>query len=109
MKRRSRLRRALLLLAVVAAAVLVGRALAHTGPLRDAELSSIDARFDIRGKQRPRPDVVVVGADDKTVGREELPLNRKHYATGIDRLAKAGAKVIAVPIEFTEAICRKLD
>ena len=38
-----------------------------TSVLRRPELASVDARFSVRGKQRPPADVVVVGLDAKSL------------------------------------------
>jgi adenylate cyclase len=68
------------------------------------ELSTVDTRFSIRGSA-PRPkDVVVVGVDDTTFNETGLrwPFPRSVQAKVIDRLAAAGAKVIAEDIQYTE-------
>jgi adenylate cyclase len=68
------------------------------------ELSTVDARFSIRGAE-PRPkDVVVVGVDDTTFSETGLrwPFPRSTQAKVIDRLVAAGAKVIAEDIQYTE-------
>ncbi len=59
--------------------------------------------FDLRGTQDPPADVVVVGIDDRTLEDSSFPLNRHRHARVIDRLTEAGAAVIAVDIQFTEA------
>jgi adenylate cyclase len=85
-----------------AAVVLVVLALGAVHALRSLDLSSIDARFSIRGTQRPN-DVVLVGIDQRAFNQlenEPFPLPRKLDATVIRHLALAGAKVIAVDLEF---------
>ena len=80
-----------------------------TSLFRGLELDSVDVRFAIRGDQ-PRPDeVVVVAIDDETfsdfnsAGLEgRYPFPRRRFARVIDNLAKDGAKVEAVDIQFTE-------
>ena len=68
------------------------------------ELSTVDARFSIRGDQATPKDVVVVGVDDVTFSEIGLqwPFPRSVEAKVIDRLAAAGAKVIAEDIQYTE-------
>ena len=68
MRRRAttrRLRRALLA-GVAALAVLLAVLLQLTGALDRAELSTVDARFQIRGERPVPKDVMVVGIDDTT-------------------------------------------
>jgi adenylate cyclase len=84
-------------------------ALDAIGALGGLESSSIDARFAIRGSQTPH-DVVVVGVDQSTFGyltthhpgESHWPFPRRLDATVVTNLARAGAKVIAVDIQFTE-------
>jgi adenylate cyclase len=68
------------------------------------ELSTVDARFSIRGAAPPPKDVVVVGVDDTTFSELGLrwPFPRSTQAKVIDRLVAAGAKVIAEDIQYTE-------
>ena len=57
-----------------------------------------------RGRTGPPNDVAVVAVDDVTFNelRAQWPFRRSLHARVIDRLRKAGAKVIAVDIQFTE-------
>jgi adenylate cyclase len=68
------------------------------------ELSTVDARFAIRGAEPTPKDVVVVGVDDTTFSETGLrwPYPRSVQAQVIDRLVAAGAKVIAEDIQYTE-------
>jgi adenylate cyclase len=68
------------------------------------ELSTIDARFSIRGNPATMNNVVVVGVDDVTFDEANLqwPLPRSVQAKVIDRLTAAGARVIAEDIQYTE-------
>jgi adenylate cyclase len=83
------------------------------------ELSTVDARFALRGKLTAPKDVVVVGVDDTTFNETGLrwPFPRSVQAKVISHLAAAGAKVIAEDIQYTErttpmpgcgAICERL-
>jgi adenylate cyclase len=104
MNKRARRLRTLLLLA--SAVVVVGAALALdlTHALQRLEYTSVNERFNIRGRQKPPDDVVVVAIDDKSF--EELdvrwPFRRKLHAQVIRNLTRAGAKVIAYDVQFTE-------
>jgi adenylate cyclase len=68
------------------------------------ELSTVDARFSVRGRAPVPKDVVVVGVDDTTFSETGLrwPFPRVVEAKVINRLAAAGAKVIAEDIQYTE-------
>jgi adenylate cyclase len=91
----------LVLVAVLAAGP--GVLVWSTGVLDRAELATVDARFDVRGAEPPRDDVVLVGLDDETLSavRRRPPLPRLYHARVIDRLRAAGARTIAYDVEFT--------
>ena len=98
--------RTLLLLCTALLAMGVGAVFMAADGMRNLELSSIDARFDLRGEQQPPAQVVVVGIDDETLDAEPrptYPLNRQLHASVIRKLDRAGAKVIAYDVPFTEA------
>ena len=86
-------------------------ALWATDALENPEFSLVDARFSIRGEQDAPADVVVVAIDDKTFDQlgERFPFPRSRHAQAIDRLRRAGAKVIAYDIQFTEPTEPKED
>jgi CHASE2 domain-containing sensor protein len=91
-------------LVAAAAAVAIGL-LARSGHvLRREELSTVDARFQIRGHQGVPRGVLVVGVDDHTFAAlaSNWPLPRSEEGQVIKRLAAEGAKVIAVDVQFTE-------
>jgi adenylate cyclase len=76
--------------------------------LRRSESQTIDARFSIRGAQRPPADVVLVQIDNETLQEmrtkhlhSEFPFPRRYDAEVIDHLREAGAKTIALDIEFS--------
>ena len=70
--------------------------------LRSTELETVDARFAIRG-EHAAPEVVVVGIDAKTFGEvQRFPFTRTLHARVIDRIRRAGAKVVAYDVQFTE-------
>ncbi|MGC1673449.1 MAG: CHASE2 domain-containing protein, partial [Candidatus Acidiferrales bacterium] len=69
--------------------------------LQNIEQSSLDLRFETRGK-RPHDDrIVIVGIDEKTLQNiGSFPLPRKSYATLVDKLSAGGARVIAFDVTF---------
>jgi adenylate cyclase len=99
----SRQRRGLLLLLAVAAvvALAVPVALRAAGALDRVELTTVDARLSVSGDHRPRPEVVVVGLDSRTISAfGQPPLPRSVHAKVIDRLHADGARVIAYDLRF---------
>jgi adenylate cyclase len=100
-------RKATLLIGVAVLAAGIGVLAYATSLLRRSELQTIDARFSIRGTRAPSPDVVLVGINLATIEAlrnlklpAEVPLPRRYEAKVIDNLRLAGAKAIAVDIEF---------
>jgi adenylate cyclase len=106
-----RRRRAAALLAVALLASGLGVLAYATHLLRRPEQQSIDARFAIRGSQPHRlARMVVVAIDDQTFSdfnnsglHAQWPFPRRYHARVIDALRRAGAKVIAFDVQFTEA------
>ncbi len=96
----------MLLLAVALLAAGTALIVKATGAFERLELQSVDARFDVRGKQSPPPGIVIVDLDDKTLNSTDpptrLPINRARHAKVIEELTKAGAGVIAYDFQFTE-------
>ena len=86
---------------VVAAAIaLVARA---TGVLNSLELSSVDARFHVRGNDRPRQDIVIVGLDQRSIARLAGPgglVPRAVHGRLISRLHADGARLTAIDFQF---------
>jgi adenylate cyclase len=95
-------RRALVMAAVAAVAIGVAVGANAAGVLHDAELRSIDLRFQIRGQQTPRQDVVLVAVDNKTLSvlNRQPPYPRSVHARMIDFLHRAGARVVGYDIQF---------
>jgi adenylate cyclase len=114
---RWRRRRRLLLALVAVVSAGLGILTHATGIFHRPELESIDARFQVRGTQKSLvKDFVIVGVDSQTLSRfeqesvktggrfdAEWPFPRRYHARVIDNLVKAGAKRIAVDIQFTQA------
>jgi adenylate cyclase len=86
--------------AALTAGAVVG--LNAAGVLHDAELKSVDIRFQLRGSKAPRRDVVLVAVDNKTLStlNRQPPYPRSLHARMIDFLHRAGARVIGYDIQF---------
>jgi CHASE2 domain-containing sensor protein len=67
------------------------------------EQGSVVQRFERRGT-RPAPNLLVVAVDDKTFSDLGLhwPFPRRYHARAIDRLRRAGARMIVYDVQFTE-------
>jgi adenylate cyclase len=73
------------------------------GTLDNVEALALDLRFRLRGPMAPGDSVIVVRIDERSIQKlGRWPLSRQLYADLIDRLAAAGASVIAFDILFTE-------
>jgi len=94
------------MVAVVALALLAGYGTWHSSFGDQLELRTIDARFQVRGAQRPDPGVAVVGIDIQTIETSlygRFPFARRYDAAMIDQLRRDGAKVIAYDLAFESA------
>jgi adenylate cyclase len=105
---RNERRKIVLLLAVATLAAGISTAAYATHLLRRSELQTVDARFAIRGTQKPPSDIVFVAIESATFDeleaagkKAEFPFPRRYDAEVIDRLREAGAKTIAMDMEFT--------
>ena len=89
-----------LLVGAVAAAI----ALAVAPRLEGLENRTVDERYDIRGSQGPPKDVAVVGIDEDSFARLQLqwPFPRSVHARAIRNLLRAGARVVAYDVQFSE-------
>jgi CHASE2 domain-containing sensor protein len=92
-------RRNLGLLAVAAVAAGTGLAAHAGGLLVWLERGTVDARFSLRGRRHPPPNVVVVGIDKDSVG-SLYPISRRLYARVLEELHAAGARLIVYDIAF---------
>jgi adenylate cyclase len=109
-------RKTISLIAVALLAGGLGVVAYATHLLRRSELQSIDARFAIRGRQRPHPDIVLVQIDTATFNElrqqglaSEWPFPRRYDARLIDNLRRAGARTIALDLEFTHPTDKQDD
>jgi adenylate cyclase len=104
----------LVLVAILAGGIGVAAYATHL--LRRSELQTIDARFAIRGTRKPPSDIVFVAISvqaERELKERHLesrsPLPRKFDAAVLDRLRRAGAKAIAMDMEFTQETNPKED
>jgi CHASE2 domain-containing sensor protein len=97
--------RAGLLSAVGIASAAVGLTLYATGALYSLQLTSIDYRFNVRGSQPPKDDIVIVGLDAKSIETfgDRPPIPRIYYAQLLDRLHLAHPRLIALDTLFAGA------
>ncbi|HYI17082.1 MAG TPA: adenylate/guanylate cyclase domain-containing protein [Solirubrobacteraceae bacterium] len=101
----TRLRRRMLAIAALAAAA-VACLLTLTDVGRRLELSTVDSRFELRGKQPVPRDIVLVAIDDKTFDRDEygrgFPFSRNFHADVIEQVSQGQPRVIVYDVQFTE-------
>ena len=74
------------------------------------EQESLQQRFE-RRDATPAPNMLVVAVDDKTFADLQLkwPFPRRWHAQAIDRLRRAGARVIVYDVQFTEQTTARDD
>ncbi|MFN8108434.1 MAG: CHASE2 domain-containing protein [Thermoleophilia bacterium] len=87
----------------IVAALLAAVALQSTGVAQRLEDDTVDARFHARPAHVPG-DVAVVGIDAESFSRlrAQWPWPRAWHARMVDILRRAGARVIAYDVQFTE-------
>ncbi len=109
--RRLRRRRAGAAALVALGAAALGLFAYGTHLLRRQELSTVDARFSIRGAQAVPSDLAVVQVDARTFDqlRRRWPFPRHFHGQLIDRLRRDGAKAIAYDVQFTEPTVPRED
>lgn len=94
-------RRVLGLLAVGLLASAAGLAIHAAGLLSWLERDTVDARFSLRGAQRPPSDVVVVGIDNDSLGvLPRFPFPRQLDARVLENLHAAGARLVVYDVSF---------
>jgi adenylate cyclase len=102
---RTRRLRATLLLAAALTITAAGLAAQAAHVLQRFDLSTVNLRFSLRGTQPAPKGIVLVAIDDKTYNtppKPTWPFDRHDHAKVLRNLAKAGAKVIAYDVQFTE-------
>ncbi len=77
----------------------------ETDLLRSLELSTVNTRFSIRGRQRPPANIVLVEIDEATFNELGLqwPFPRRIHARVIEDIARDHPRAIAYDVQFTEA------
>lgn len=94
-------RRGVGLLAVALLAAVVGVMAHATGLLGWVQRDTVDARFSLRGAQRPPSDVEVVGIDSESVAKlPRFPFPRELYVPVLENLHHAGARLLVMDISF---------
>jgi CHASE2 domain-containing sensor protein/predicted Ser/Thr protein kinase len=91
------------LLAVVAAAASLALVARGSGALDSAELSTVDARFHVRGNEKPSRGIAIVAVDQKSLSQLSIApdrIARTLHATLIDELHRDGARLIAYDVQF---------
>ncbi len=98
------MRRRMAFVLVAGAAVVIGICVWGFGLFGGLEHDSVDERFLVRGELQPHDKVALVEVDDVTFNDlgEQWPFPRSLHGKAIDRLTRAGAKVIAYDVQFTE-------
>jgi len=106
---RWRRRKTTLLVAVAILAGGLGVLAYATNLLRRTELQTIDARFSTRGSTPASSAIVLVEIDQATLQQmtrrglhSEFPFPRRYDAQVMDNLRRAGARVIAIDLQFTQ-------
>ena len=101
--------RLLVVVAVAVAALSLGVYAADVA--KRAELATVDLRFDVRGEREAPAGLAIVAIDDVTFSRlrTQWPFPRRLHARVIDRLRRAGARVIAYDVQFTEPTTARDD
>lgn len=91
-------------LVVLMACIALALELAHPSFLEKVELTSLDARFHLRGPLPPDPRVVIVAVDDDSVAEVgRWPWSRDTIGHLLERiLNEYGARVVAFDIVFSE-------
>lgn len=99
------------MMGVALGALLVGLLLYSTSLADRPENATIDARFSIRGEQRPSDEVVVVGIDDRTFQAldQRWPFPRSLHGRLLDRLRADGVAAVAYDVQFTEPTSARED
>ena len=91
-----------LLLALVAlGAGVIGIALYATGVLDSLEGNTVDARFSVRGTQKPPKNIAIVAIDNKTFqDLNTFPFPRSYYAQLINNIAAEHPAAIVFDVEL---------
>lgn len=100
----------MLLLTVGLLAASAGLLIHATGVLDWLQRASVDARFDLRGRQARPSNVAVVGIDEDSLGQlPRYPFSRILHARVLQRLHAAGARLIVYDISFDRPTTESAD
>ncbi len=98
--------RHVLLATAASGAALLALITYETGAFNGLERQSVDARFSIRGPERPGHGIVIIGVDQKTLTAINArpvpgsPIPRIYYARLLDRVRAARPRLIAIDAQF---------
>ncbi len=96
-------REAGLALAAAAAVLLLFSFFGNSGLLRALETASLDFRFRLRGVRPPGPEAAVILVDDRSLAAlGRWPFSRHLFASAVDALDRAGARLIVFDLLFAE-------
>src|SRR6266404_4538594 len=71
--------------------------------IRGLETASLDLRFRLRGTKPPEAETAIVLVDDASLAKlGRWPLSRRFFAKAVERLDRAGARVIVFDLLFAE-------
>jgi CHASE2 domain-containing sensor protein/predicted Ser/Thr protein kinase len=88
--------------ALTALAAVIAIAVHQTGVLDGIERASVDARFTLRGHERPPASIAIVALDNASLASLQLqpPIPRRYWARLIEILHGDGARLITFDIAF---------
>ncbi len=92
----------LALVAIVATGLALGGYAARA--LRTLDLNTVDARFSVRGNEKPPPNIVVVGVDDASIAtiNKQWPFPRAVEARVLNRIGAGRPAAVAFDIAFSD-------
>ena len=88
---------------IIATVVLIFLTAWDPALIRSLETASLDLRFRLRGAKPAEAETVIVLVDDASLAElGRWPLSRRLFAKAVDRLGRAGARVVAFDLLFAE-------
>ena len=92
----------LALVAIVATGLALGGYAARA--LRTLDLNTVNARFSVRGAQKPPSNMVVVAIDDQSIAtlNKQWPFPRATQARLLDRVGAGKPKAVAFDVAFSD-------
>jgi CHASE2 domain-containing sensor protein len=94
-----------LLIGVAVVASLTGIAIYALGALQPLQNAAIDESFSLKGAGPPPADIVIVAADNYSLGRidSQLPIPRSYYTRLLDVLRRDNPRLIGLDLQFIGA------